>query len=327
MPRYLVIQTASIGDVILVTPLVECLHRMDPGAEITLLVRTGHESLFTGHPFLREVMVWEKARRKYRNLFNLILTIRRHRFDVVINCQRFASTGLLTGFSGAPDRRGFRKNPLSFLFSSRAEHQLAGGTHEAARNLSLAGKMASGCSPKPKLYPSEKDTERISEYTRGVYYTVSPASLWFTKQYPAERWAELIREIPAGRKIYLLGSAADKPLCSRIVLDAGHPGAISLAGGLSLLASAALMKGARMNFTNDSAPMHLASAVNAPVTALFCSTLPSFGFGPLSDNSSVAETDRILPCRPCGIHGQQKCPEGHFDCAYSIDIKKLTGRI
>jgi heptosyltransferase-2 len=75
------------------------------------------------------------------------------------------------------------------------------------------------------------------------------------------------------------------------------------------------MKYAEMNYVNDSAPMHLASAVNAPVTAYFCSTIPEFGFGPLSENSTVVQTTEKLPCRPCGLHGKRKCPEGHFKCA------------
>jgi heptosyltransferase-2 len=80
------------------------------------------------------------------------------------------------------------------------------------------------------------------------------------------------------------------------------------------------MKNAQMNYVNDSAPMHLASAVNAPVTAIFCSTIPAFGFTPLSDHSRVIETSEVLPCRPCGLHGYAKCPKGHFKCAETIEI-------
>jgi heptosyltransferase-2 len=99
-----------------------------------------------------------------------------------------------------------------------------------------------------------------------------------------------------------------------------------MAGKLSLLESAAIMAGARMNFVNDSAPMHLASAVNAPVTAVFCSTVPAFGFGPLSDNAFIAETTIPLDCRPCGLHGYTVCPKGHFKCA-EIEIHTLTGKV
>ena len=91
--------------------------------------------------------------------------------------------------------------------------------------------------------------------------------------------------------------------------------------------SAALMKDAVMNFVNDSAPMHLASAVNAPLCTIYCSTVPGFGFGPLSDISEVIEVDEELNCRPCGLHGHRSCPEGHFKCALEISNEKIQAVI
>jgi heptosyltransferase-2 len=83
------------------------------------------------------------------------------------------------------------------------------------------------------------------------------------------------------------------------------------------------MKEAAMNYVNDSAPMHFASAVNAPVTAVYCSTIPAFGFGPLSDKSFIVEIEEPLDCRPCGLHGYRACPRGHFHCAYKIQEVQL----
>jgi heptosyltransferase-2 len=60
--------------------------------------------------------------------------------------------------------------------------------------------------------------------------------------------------------------------------------------------------------------------MNAPVTAFFCSTIPSFGFGPLSDDAEILETSEDLSCRPCGMHGHQTCPENHFKCGKNIDV-------
>jgi heptosyltransferase-2 len=87
------------------------------------------------------------------------------------------------------------------------------------------------------------------------------------------------------------------------------------------------MQNAVMNYVNDSAPLHLASAVNANVAAIFCSTIPGFGFGPLSQNSVVIETQQKLPCRPCGLHGKKQCPEGHFNCAETIEIEQLLQQL
>jgi heptosyltransferase-2 len=69
--------------------------------------------------------------------------------------------------------------------------------------------------------------------------------------------------------------------------------------------------------------MHFASAVNAPVAAIYCSTLPSFGFGPLSDKRFVIEIEEKLYCRPCGLHGHKACPQGHFRCALDIRDEQL----
>ena len=98
-------------------------------------------------------------------------------------------------------------------------------------------------------------------------------------------------------------------------------------GNFNFLSSAALMQGAVMNYVNDSAPLHFASATNAPVTAIFCSTVPSFGFFPLSDQSFVVETTEKLECKPCGLHGWKECPLGHFKCAITIENQQLLNTL
>jgi len=92
---------------------------------------------------------------------------------------------------------------------------------------------------------------------------------------------------------------------------------------LDLLDSAALMQKAVINLVNDSAPMHIASAMNASTCVIYCSTIPQFGYGPLSDNSLILEVTEGMTCRPCGLHGRTNCPEKHFNCAYQIDLQPL----
>jgi heptosyltransferase-2 len=323
--RILVIQTASIGDVILATPVLEQLHRGFPDAKIDLLVKKGQESLFDYHPFLNELLIWDKKSGKYKNLFVLLMRIRKHRYDCVINIQRFASTGILAGLSGATARIGFSKNPFSFLYTKKVEHSIGVGVHEVERNLSLIVDLVSVNEDlQPKLYPTTGNYTKAASLALKNYYTISPASLWFTKQYPAEGWAKLVREIPIEYSVFLLGSGSDVGMCNQIISSSGRPAIVNLAGSLTFLESAALMKGAVMNFTNDSAPMHLCSAVNAPVTAIFCSTIPGFGFGPLSDQRHIVETSEPIECRPCGLHGFNACPKGHFNCAMEIKTRQLT---
>lgn len=327
MKNILIIQTASIGDVILGTSLPETLHRNFPEANIDILIKKGNEGLFPGHPFIGEVLIWDKKEKKYRNLFVLIRRIRKKQYDLVVNIQRFFSSGLITVLSGAAETRGFSKNPLSVGFSRRFSHDTDKGVHEILRNFLLIKDLGVTGPLLPRLYPSPDDYETVFQFTTSHFYTISPASLWFTKQYPVNKWVELIEKTDRQSKVYLLGAPGDQPLCDEIAARSGHPGIVNLAGQLTLLQSAALMSKSHMNFTNDSAPMHLASAVNAPVTAIFCSTIPGFGFGPLSENSAIAEARNYLPCRPCGLHGKKVCPEGHFKCALSIETNSLTQRL
>lgn len=328
MNRILIIQTASIGDVILATPLLEALKHHFPGARIDVLVKKGNEGLFRDHPFLNNVLVWKKGPGKYINLLNLALKVRKEKYDLVVNLQRFFSTGLITVLSGGKVTIGFDKNPLSRFFDRQIEHAIRlGKKHEAQRNLSLIEPLVGPAYFPVKLYPSREDYEKVRHLKKEPYLTISPASLWFTKQYPVEKWVEFLQSLKGKYKVYTLGSGADRALCKAILDKASYQRSENLAGELSLLESAALMKDARRNFVNDSAPLHLASSVNARTTAIFCSTVTDFGFGPLSDDSIVVETDKKLSCRPCGLHGLKTCPEKHFECALSIHNTQLLDRI
>lgn len=326
--KILIIQTAFIGDVILATSLVEKLSAFYPEAKIDFLLRKGNESILANNPHINEILIWDKKIGKYQNLRKMLQQVRSRKYDVLINVQRFFSTGVLAAFSGCKQIIGFDKNPLSFLFTKKVKHVIGtkeNPVHEVQRNLALIEELTDGKMVRPKIYPSEKDFQKVK--TEGSYATIAPASVWFTKQLPPQKWLEANALLPKGMIVYLIGGKEDIPLCELIRKSSGRENVINLAGQLSLLESAALMKNARMNFVNDSAPLHLASAVNAPVTAVFCSTIPAFGFGPLSDQSTVVETKLALDCRPCGLHGFRQCPKGHFRCA-EIDaaeiVKSLT---
>ncbi|HZE86099.1 MAG TPA: glycosyltransferase family 9 protein, partial [Puia sp.] len=308
--------------------------------------------------------------------------IRRTKYDKVINVQRFSATGLLTAFSGARETIGFDKNPLSRLFSRRIRHVVSyqpgipvqnaasdlGNTpipeaaparsgsdhlpaHEIDRNQLLIKDFTDPIPARPRLYPAQKDYDLIREYQPSPYITISPASVWFTKQYPAEKWTGFIKKLPSGYTIFLLGAPSDLDLCEKIQQVASMQDPVSseqlpyrqsaspqpptapaqpifiLAGRLNFLQSLALMQGAAMNYTNDSAPMHFASAGNAPVTAIYCSTIPAFGFGPLSDKRFIVEIEEPLDCRPCGLHGYKACPLGHFKCALLIKDEQLLATL
>lgn len=316
MKKLLIIQTAFIGDVILATALIEKLGGFYPSLKIDFLLRKGNESLLEGHPRLNEVLIWDKKGGKYINLLRTLRLVRKNNYDVVVNLQRFLSSGILSAFSGAGRLIGFDKNPMSSFYHDRHDHIITtdkDSPHEVSRNLELVKKLTDDTFVGPKLFPSINDFAKVLCVDR--YITISPTSVWFTKQWPAEKWVAFINTVPQDVKVFLLGAPTDKEACRTIAAQSKHSNIEVKAGDLTLLQSAALMKEAEMNYVNDSAPLHLASAMNAPVTAVFLSTVPAYGFTPLSDNSTVVETLETLDCRPCGLHGKAACPKGHFKCA------------
>lgn len=321
--KILIIQTAFIGDVILATPVIEKLHHFFPESEIDFLLRKGNEGLLDRHPYVNEVIVFDKKGGKYRNLVKLIRRIRSKRYDVVVNIQRYSTTGLITAFSGAKQTIGFEKNVLSRFFTFRIAHHMdheGQSEHEVLRNLRLIEHLTNSSFEMPKMYPQISDFDAVK--CENSYYCMAPTSVWFTKQYPFEKWVELMNALPHSHSIFLTGGKGDAAVCEELKRQSTHPNIINKAGQLTFLQSAALMKGAEMNFVNDSAPLHICSAMNAPVRAMFCSTVPAFGYTPLSDDSMVIETDHSLSCRPCGLHGKVACPQGHFKCG-DIAIDKI----
>ncbi len=322
--KALIIQTAFIGDVILATPVISEYHRCYPDAAIDVLVRKGNESLLKNFPGIRNIIIWDKQKDKTQHLFKLISQIRSERYDEVINLQRFFSTGLLTALSGAKFTTGFDKNPLSFLFTRKIKHRIGQSDqlHETQRNLELIAHTGANTQARPILFPSEQDFSSTQAYKHEPYLCIAPTSVWYTKQVQAEKWLQLIVSIRSAGfmyPIYLLGGPGDHTACEDLRHSANDSDVINLSGKLSFLQTAALMKDARMNYVNDSAPMHIASAMNAPVTAFYCSTVPAFGFGPLSDVRNIEEVSG-LDCRPCGLHGFRACPKKHFNCSRNLDM-------
>jgi len=288
------------------------------------------------------VHVWDKKKNKYQHLFQIIQTVRRIKYDVVINVQRYLATGIITVLSGAKKTIGFNKNPLSFLFSEVVAHQFGAAAeaaeagarpaaqnsnsaslHETSRNHALLASLTTAPVAKPAMYPSAAHFAAVQKWQGGPYICMSPGSVWETKKMPAKNWIDLINAVPTNYTIYLMGAPNETALCAEILSGSSREGVFNIAGELNLLEAAALIKGASLNYVNDSAPMHLASATNAPVAAIYCSTIPAFGYGPLSDTQFVVETLEHLPCKPCGLHGKKACPLGHFNCGHTITTAQL----
>ena len=338
MQKFLIIQTAYIGDVILATSLIRKIKELSPNAQVDFLLRKGNESILENSTDITNLFIWNK-KDKYSSMFQVIRELRGQRYDATINVQRFFNSGLFTVLSGAKTKIGFDKNPLSFLFSHKIKHLIPhkadGGNflHEVQRNAQLLKPIFPGFSFESanslplKLEFTQKDEEKITQIVGGKkdYLVIAPSSVWYTKQFQKEKWIEFLELLPEKQQVFYLGAPSDFNFIESLRIRRDNHK--NLAGKLSLLQSALLMKNAKRVFVNDSAPLHLASAVEANTTAIFCSTVTDFGYYPLAKNSVVIEEKLGLTCRPCGLHGKKECPLGHFKCSSSIEVTRLLETI
>jgi heptosyltransferase-2 len=333
----LVIQTAFIGDTILASQFAAAVKHAYPDSKIHFFLRKGNESVIQGLPFIEKVWIWDKNGGKIRNLWHLIKDLRNIRFDMVFNLHRHFNSGLISACMKSPFKVGFKQNPLSFLYTQKVNHLIphpgqTGPWHEVQRNLQLLRLAApntaiSGNAKmyKPHLPLEEKHFSKISKWSEGEYFVLAPASVWFTKAWSERKFKALTQELSKIGHVYFIGAPTDKDLCERIREGISHT--TNLCGELNLLDSAALMKNAKRVFVNDSAPLHLASAVNAKTTAIFCSTVEEFGYTPLADDSIVISMGKSLPCRPCGLHGHKSCPLGHYKCSEDIEVSRVLATV
>lgn len=322
--KVLIIQTAFLGDAVLSTSMVEKIRLESPETHVDLLVRKGNESILGAypHPNLRHIYVYDKAN-KWASWWSLRKQLAKASYDQVFVVQRFFGMGLLSICIGAKKVIGFDKNPMAWFFHERVAHDFGNGLHETERNTGLLASWLGKTTYQPRL--------KIDDYTLPIgveskkYLCISPGSVWETKRLPIAKWIEFIHLLPVNQPIVLMGSPNERELSDQI--EAAFQGQertiYNETGKHDLLGSTYIYQQSLLAFVNDSGPMHLCSAVNTPTVALFCSTVPAFGFGPLSTWNRVLEVREKLACRPCGDHGKKNCPLGHFACGNQIEAQDM----
>lgn len=328
--RILIIQTAFLGDVILALPMAQTLKNHLPDAKVDMLVIPGTADVLENHPAINKVIQYDKkGGDKLDKFIEVLSEVREEEYDVVISPHRFTRSALLTYWSEAKTRIGFRQNSLAFLLTAKAEY--VKDRHEIYRNLELV-KLVPGLeydeskvSLKPDLYPSAEQKEKVRHLVnRANLISFAPCSKWYTKQLTIEKSAEIARGLlNAGYSIALLGGSNDTGYCSELESIIQDDELINLCGKTVPLESYEVMNRSRAVITADSAAQHLAAASGKSIVLVYGSTDMSFGFYPLTSKNAIAENNS-LECRPCTDHGRDKCPLGHFKCIVDLDAKRIV---
>ena len=304
--RILLIKPSALGDIVHALPIHRFIRKRWPAAHIAWLVNPAFAGLLDGNPDLNEVIRFN--RRQYgsawRNpialirLLHFLWTLRRQRFDLVIDLQGLLRSGLLSGVTGAARRVGFSnaREGAAWWYTQRIpienEEQ-----HALQRYLILSKALGCGDEPVEFLLPRAPLIGELSEAVREPYAVLLPATNWATKRWPIEYFAALVQPLAErfGMRTVIAGGEDAMEMVDDIREISG-PRVFSVAGKTTLPQLVTLLEGASVVIANDSGPMHIASALNRPLVTIFGPTNP-VRTGPFRRIETVVRLDIV--CSPC----------------------------
>ncbi len=321
--KILIVQTGFLGDLVLSTGFFAETRRMYPAADIAVMTTPEARILAENHPAVNRAIVFDKrgAHSGVKGFMEMTRRLQAEQFDLAFSLHKSFRTALLLRAARIPLRYGFRESALPWLYTATVRRSHL--AHEALRNLVLleavGGKIRKMDSRLTLGIPreAEESAERLLGSHSAPIVGLAPGSVWATKKWTPSGFAAVGDELTEmGYRLVLLGGPKDVDSGSAVEALLERP-VLNLIGKTDLITSAAVIGRLSLLITNDSAPLHIASALGVPVVAPFCATIPEFGFGPWKVRGETVGVSG-LSCRPCGRHGGNSCPTGTHACQLKL---------
>lgn len=317
-PNVLAVRFSSIGDVLLTTPLLRAIRRRHPAARITVLTKLAHAPLLSHNPHVNRVI----GLNANQPLRGLAAELRAQRYTNLLDLHDNLRSRMIRSL--VPGRwRTYPKHRIAraiLIHTKRNWYRDARPTAEryfdAARDLDVFPDGAP-----PDLFLSPEAMREAAEWLGRAgldrpLIAVAPGAAHATKRWPLGYWQALIhRVVEHGFDVLLLGGKADA-MEGKVLAGSAGARVANAVGQFGLQGTGALLQRARVLVSGDTGVMHMATAVETPVVALFGPTVRAFGFFPYTPRAQVVELG--LPCRPCSSTGGPRCPLGHHRCLRDI---------
>jgi len=324
-----------IGDAVITIPAVRSIRHAFPQAHISLLVKPWVSEIFRESPDIDEVILYDDTFKGWRGKFKLAKKLREKSFDKAFLLQNAFDAALITWLSGIPERIGYNRDGRGLLLTKAvAVEKAVLQKHQVYYYLDLlksAGIEPADIHPYLHLTDSERQSARnllSSHFTddKGPLIGINPgATFGSAKRWPPELFAELIIKLitKLNGRVVISGGPSEGEITDEIIAEINSlntrmktvdisPRILVMAGKTGLRELAALISECDVFVTNDSGPMHMASALHVPVVAIFGST-DKKATGPYGDGHRIISKD--LECAPCM---ERECPEGHLNCMTAV---------
>lgn len=334
--RIAVWNTAFLGDALLTLPLIQAIKQHFPQAKIDYYVRKGLKELFIEHPDLEKVFEVDKTKksflgfcplRSFKKIRALGQKIAERKYAIWVSAHTSLRSTLIAELSAAPIKIGYDSGILSRLVYTHTVQRRFNSLEEIERLLQLAKPLGINDFTPETAWPllslpataNNRAAAIWQDKVKGPVLGLHPGSVWPTKRWPAEYFAQTARlAAENGAQVMLFCGPGEEEQARQVknLSGLGPEQLIDLSGQLNLPELAACIERLNCYLTNDSGPMHMAWALKTPTIAIFGPTTRALGFFPRGEDSRVLEVN--LRCRPCGLHGHKKCPKKHHNCMREI---------
>ena len=326
--RICIVKTSSLGDVVQTLPVLDAVRRRFPRAEISWVVNKSYAPLLRPIPLIDQVIEfdrdchWRDFGAAGRFAREFVGTLRRNRFDLVIDLQGLLRSGLMTWLTGAKRRVGLAsaREGAWLFYTEVVDDRGAGPGGAVDRYWRVAELLGMGRFPKRfplNLSPAERQwaTDRLAGLARPIL-AISPGARWETKRWPAQRFAEVANGVlgPTGGSVVLLGAPGEEPLAAEVARGLEVP-YVDLAGVTTLRRLAAALASCDALFANDSGPMHFAAALDVPTVSMFTCTDPRRA-APFGAGHQVVQT--TVSCRASYL---KRCDR--LDCMKELTTQRV----
>jgi heptosyltransferase-3 len=310
----LVIKLKQPGDVLVSTPVLTALKEAWPETRVTYLVPRAAAEMVEGHPLLDDLLIADRRQESWRQSWRLLQNLRQANFDLVLELSGGDRGAFYTLATRAPERVGFERPGQPYwqrqsvftrlLPRPPVKMHMVEQNLEAVRALGVVPQR-----PRPQYFWDEQVEARVANKLRSFglrpqeFAVLHPGAGWRFKCWTPAGYARIIEYIQEvwGVSVVLTASRAphEQELIQEILAECRQT-PINLAGQLTLKELGATITKARFFFGADSAPMHLAAAVNTPAVALFGPS-GAYNWGPWGEGHLVIQKD--FECVPCGQDG------------------------
>lgn len=323
MAKFLIIRFSSIGDIVLTTPVVRCLRKQVPDAEIHFLTKQSFRGILSSNPYIDKIHVLADS-------FELMLhELQTEEYDYIIDLHHNLRTLRIKRFLKNVKSFSFNKLNVEKFVLTNLKINMLPDKHIVDRNMETLrsfgvtndGEGLDYFIPAADVVDNK---DLPTSHLHGYIAVVIGAAL-ATKQLPLHKLKELCAAID--HPLILLGGKEDH--ANGKAIEAMDDVKIyNACGKFSLNESADLVRRSKLVITHDTGLMHIAAALQKPIISVWGNTIPKFGMYPYYGKYSKQHYDVVevnkLWCRPCSKIGYKKCPMGHFKCMENITVAEIA---